>query len=259
MDFTPNTVDWTEVAEPLAGPPQCVLEDEVVAKTIEDHSYLFKIVTPIQVEVFESYLRSHPNPAFVSSVFRGLREGFWPWANTSKPGYPSVNNASRPPPTDEGKANFLRRQHDVEVEKGRFSPPLKHDLLPGMYSMPIYVVPKPNSTDYQLVTDQSHGKHSLNSMIQHNKVTGYPLGNMVHFGEMLMDLEKRGPTRNRIAWKSDIAEAYQILPMHPHWQIKQVNTVDGEHYVDCCNAFGGCASGALFTQDGKLHCSDQDA
>lgn len=53
-DFTPNMADWTEVAEPLAGPPQCVLEDEVVTKTIESHSYLFKIVTPIQVEVFES-------------------------------------------------------------------------------------------------------------------------------------------------------------------------------------------------------------
>ena len=34
--------------------------------------------------------------------------------------------------------------------------------------------------------------------------------------------------------------------MHPRWQIKQVNTVDSEHYVDRCNAFGGCTSGALF-------------
>ena len=34
--------------------------------------------------------------------------------------------------------------------------------------------------------------------------------------------------------------------MHLRWQIKQVNTVDGEHHVNRCNTFGGCSSGALF-------------
>ena len=56
-------------------------------------------------------------------------------------------------------------------------------------------------------------------MIQHDKVTGYPLDNMVHFGEMLMDLAKRQPREERVVWKSDVAEAYRILPMHPRWQI----------------------------------------
>lgn len=115
-----------------------------------------------------------------------------------------------------------------------------------MYSMPIYAVPKPNSSDYRLVTDQSCGKYSLNSMVQHDKVMGYPLDNMIHFGEMLMDLEESEPIKDRVAWKSDIAEAYQILPMHPCWKIKQVNTVNGEHHVDHCNMFGGCDLGAIF-------------
>jgi hypothetical protein len=90
-------------------------------------------------------------------------------------------------------------------------------------------------------------------MIQHDKVTGYPLDNMVHFGEMLMDLERDEPGKRRVAWKSDIvawqsdiAKAYQIISMHPCWQIKQVNNIDGEHHIDRCSAFGGCASGALF-------------
>ena len=112
--------------------------------------------------------------------------------------------------------------------------------------MPMYAVPKPSSVNFRLVTDQSCGKYLLNSMIQHDLVTSYQLDNLVHFGEMLMDLEKREPGKRRVAWKSDIAEAYRIILMHPRWQIKQVNTVDGEHHVDCCNTFGGCASGALF-------------
>lgn len=34
--------------------------------------------------------------------------------------------------------------------------------------------------------------------------------------------------------------------MHPFWQIKQVNTVDGQRYIDCNNVFGGRRSGDLF-------------
>ena len=231
-DFTPNTADWTETALPLEGPPPDELENAEVTKTLEEHPKLFQIVTPIQVEVLETYLVTHPNPAFVTLVCRGLREGFWPWASTTKPGYLSTNDESRPPPTDMGKAAFLRKQCDVEVAKERFSPPFKQGLLPRMYSMPIYAVPKPDATDYHLVTDQSCGKFSLNSMIMHTKVTGYPFDNMVHFGEMLMDLERREPGKQHVVWKSDIVEAYRIIPMHPHWQIKQINTIDGVHHID---------------------------
>ena len=83
-NFTPNTAVWTEVAEPLVGPPPCVLDDDEVTKTIQENSYLFKIVTPIRVDVFESYLMLHPNTDFVASVCWGLREGFWPWATPLK-------------------------------------------------------------------------------------------------------------------------------------------------------------------------------
>jgi hypothetical protein len=251
-ELTPNTADWTLTAEPLEGPPQSALDDEPVSKTLRENPHLFKIVTPIHVDTFEAYLTSHPNKAFVKSVCDGLREGFWPWAITPSPGYPVINDESKPSPADEKRADFLRVQRDVEVAKERFSPPFRHDLLPGMYCMPIYAVPKPHSTDLRLVTDQSYGKYSLNSMIRHDRVTGYPLDNMVHFGEMLMDLAKREPEEERVVWKSDIAEAYRILPMHPRWQIKQVNRFDDEYYVDRCNAFGGCGAGAIFISVNSL-------
>ena len=245
-DFSPTTSDWTLTAEPLEGPPQSELDDENVKKTIRENPHLFKIVTPIKVDIFEAYLSTHPNQPFVKSVCKGLREGFWPWARTPCAGYPIINDESKPPPLDKKKADFLRAQRDSEVAKGRFSPPFKHELLPGMYCMPIYAVPKPHSSDLRLVTDQSYGKYSPNSMIQHDKVTGFPLDNMMNFGEMLIDLERRAPGEEKVAWKSDIAEAYRILPMHKHWQVKQVVRVDDECHVDHCNVFGGCGAGALF-------------
>ena len=242
-DFSPTTSDWTLTAKPLEGPPQSTLDDEVITKTLSKHPDLFKIVTPIWVDVFETYLSTHPNHPFVKLVCKGLREGFWPWAMTPIPGYPIINNKSKPTPKDEKKAEFLRAQWDIEVTKDRFSPPFKGGLLPGMYCMPIYAVPKPHSSDLCLVTDQSYGKFSL---ITHNKVTGFPLDNMVHFGEMLIDLEKREPGGEKVAWKSYVAEAYWILPMHPRWQIKQVNRVDDKYHVDRCNSFGGSGSPGIF-------------
>ena len=244
-DFSPNTADWTLTAEPLEGPPQSALDDEVVTKTLNENPDLFKIVTPIRVDIFEAYLSSHPNQPFVKSVCRGLREGFWPWAETPKPGYPVMLDESQAAPADVKKAEFLRTQRDRELAMDRFSAPFTH-LLPGMYCMPIYAVPKPHSTDLRLVTDQSYGKYSLNSMIKHEKVTGFPLDNMIHFGEMLMDLERREPGKEKVVWKSDVAEAYRILPMHCRWQIKQVTRVDDEYHVDRCDAFGGCGAGGLF-------------
>jgi len=68
-DFTPTTAEWTETAKPLSRPPQLVLDDPIATKTIRDYPDLFCIVTPINVDVFESYLKDHPNQPFVKSVW----------------------------------------------------------------------------------------------------------------------------------------------------------------------------------------------
>jgi len=208
---------------------------------------LFKIITPINVDRFEELLSDHPNPLFVHSVCDGLREGFWPWADTLKDGYPSSYDGSRSTPDDIEKSNFIREQCKTEIQKGRFSESFGSELLPGMYCMPVHCVPKPGSTDLRMVTDHSAGQFSLNSMIDHNLVTGYPLDNLTHMGEMLLSYHRwSNSDRKLVMWKSDIAEVYRLMPVHPFWQIKQINTVDGLRYVDRNNAFGSSASGAIF-------------
>ena len=129
---------------------------------------------------------------------------------------------------------------------GRFSDSFGDKLLPGMYSMPIHAIPKPNSNDFRLVTNQSVGAHLLNSMIKREDITGYPLDNMTHLGEMLMRKKNEFPGERLVLFKSDIAEAYRLLPVHPLWQIKEINTIRGLHHVDRRNCFGGKASGSLF-------------
>jgi hypothetical protein len=250
---TPTIAEWSETAIPLPAPPIAEIDNPVACQTIAENPSLFKIVSPIDVDRFQELLVNHPNPLFVDSVCAGLRRGFWPWADTLKEGYPSIFDGARPTPSDDRRAAFIRDQRDIEIQKGRFSESFGPDLLPGMYCMPAHAVPKPNSSDLRMVTDHSAGPFSLNSMVDHDQVTGYPLDNMTHMGEMLIAHHRLASgDRKTVVWKSDIAEAYRLMPLHPHWQLKQINTVDGLRYVDRNVPFGNSSSAGIFISFNSL-------
>jgi hypothetical protein len=91
MDFSGSpTASWTKLQPPLPTVPASKLENYVVNKTIIDYPHLFKIVTPIKVDVFRKLLMTHPNQPFIESVCKGLTEGFWPWADTKVGIYPDT-------------------------------------------------------------------------------------------------------------------------------------------------------------------------
>jgi len=125
-------------------PPPEERQGSAAAHTIATYPHLFRVVTPINVDRFEQLLEDHPNPAFVASVCHALHEGFWPWAVTDA--YPSTNdNSMRTSKKTEVQAAFVDSQVREEIRLGRFSESFGTDLLPGMHSVPIHVVPKPNS------------------------------------------------------------------------------------------------------------------
>ena len=143
---------------PLPRPPEQELEKYITTKTIIDNPSLFKIISPIHVDAFEHSLTTCPNQLFVQSVCAGLRHGFWPWADTMIEGYPTTHDASNKSHRDHHESLFLQSQIEIEAQKHRFSPTFGTDLLLGMYSMPIYGVPKTlRNPNLRMVTDQSAG------------------------------------------------------------------------------------------------------
>ena len=121
-----------------------------------------------------------------------------------------------------------------------------------MYSTPIHAVPKHGSSDLCMVTDQSASKFSLNSMIARDHIKAYPLDNMNHLGEQLLYFHRLFSDEPLMLFKLDVGEAYCLIPVHPLWQIKQINTINGSHFVDQCNAFGGHASGSIWISVNRL-------
>jgi hypothetical protein len=83
-------------------------------------------------------------------------------------------------------------------------------------------------------------------MIKREDIAGYPLDNMTHLGEMLLRKKAEFPDKELTLFKSDVSDAYRNLPMHPLWQIKQVNMIQRRCHVDRRNCFGGTGSGLLF-------------
>ncbi|KAG2754245.1 DNA/RNA polymerase [Suillus brevipes Sb2] len=218
MSACSRTALWTETADPMPRPPSVEFDNLEALKTIKSRPDLFKVSTPIRIDVFKSLLAHHPNPALTQFA----------------------------PDSAKAEEDFLRSQIDKEVEVGRYSQPFGSDLLPGMYSMPIHAVPKPNSDKHRLVTDHSAGKFALNSMILHEDIAGVTFDNVQDLGNGLRVHRRSNPDTPLVIWKADVSEAYRQMPMRPLWQIKQVVSFQGRRYIDRRNVFGGRASQRIF-------------
>lgn len=243
---TPRTVSAysTLTAVPLPSPPRNELRNKVARKTIAQNPDLFKVVSPIKVDVFKKYVKDHPNQSFVQSVVRSLKNGFWPWADTSDPSFPTTYDGSRQGPriTSEDKAKVIRQQCEDEMKLGRWSKSFGDRLLPGMHSSPINAVPKSTPGKFRIIVDQSRGPHALNSRIPKSQVK-VQLDNVHDLGKELIAVRKKYPNRKLCLFKSDVKSAYRQLPMHPLWQIKQAIPVDGQYHIDRCNTIGNRGGG----------------
>jgi hypothetical protein len=247
-----TAADWTISANTLPRPSSDEWQNASALRMVAQRPDLFQIISPIDVSALERLTVTHPNRPFVESVIEGIKDGFWPWASTTKEGYPLTHDESKLVHLTEEKEKFISEQVKHEQDLGRMSLPFGKDLLPGMYCMPNYVVPKPHSAGWRLVNDLSAGLFSLNSMVEHEFITGYPLDNLTHFGELLMKKQRENPGVRFVAWKSDVAEAYRICPMHVLWQLKQIVKLKGELMVDRVNVFGGSGSGPIFISVNSL-------
>ncbi len=135
----------------------------------------------------------------------GLETGFWPWADTSNPGYPTTNDNSFRPLRDHSHMDFVRSQRDTEIDLRRFSHSFGSDLLPGMHSVPIGVVSKPHSTKLHLIVNHSAGDFSPNSMIPKHEGHVH-LDTLKHLGRALIHAWcKYGRDIKLVLFKSDVS------------------------------------------------------
>ncbi|TFY78173.1 hypothetical protein EWM64_g5842 [Hericium alpestre] len=72
------------------------------------------------------------------------------------------------------------------------------------------------------------------------------LDNVQDLGRVLLCVRHEYPSRKLVLFKSDVAEAYRQMPMHPWWQARQVVSIGNRRMVDRANVFGRCRSGNIW-------------
>ena len=198
----------SETLLPLPDVPDDELMNTAVTQTINNYPNLFAIVTPINIRRLQSLLINHPNRPFISSILSGLQDGFWPWADTQHRTYPTTMDYYKPREFEVPIQQFLHNQRDEEIRLGRFSKSFGTDLLPGMYAMPIHVIPKPHTINFRLISNLSAGDYAPNTMINKNKVTNLPLNTITDLGAALIAYRRTHGDIKLVMWKSDVAQAY---------------------------------------------------
>ena len=176
---------------------------------------LFKIICKIDINAFERLLTHHPNRAFVDSVLVGLHKVFWPFADTTKKGYPKSWDGSWCLPKSEQECDFLEEQIQTEIATECFSELFETELLPGMYSLPVHAISKPDSDTMCLIVDHSSRDFSPILMITWEDIMGVWLDGLHTLGVSIMQSKHNCPNTDLILYKSDVSAAYHQLLMHP--------------------------------------------
>lgn len=122
--------------------PQAALDDVATNTTICFCPDLFKIVLPINVNLFKFLLVAHPNCPLVMSVCHELCAGFWLMAQHEAVDSVLADNSACPHSTEQ--LTFLMCQYENKVTTRCFSPCFGADLLLAMYSFLLFAVPKPD-------------------------------------------------------------------------------------------------------------------
>ena len=207
--------------------------------TILDQPDLFKIICKIDINTFEKLLTHHLNHSFIDSLLVGLYEGFWPFADMTKEGYPKLWDGVWHLPKSEQECDFLEEQVQTKIATEHFLELFRTELLPGMYSLPVHTVPKPDSDMMHLVVDHSSGDFSPNLMVVWEDVAEVHLDRLHTLGVSIMWIKHNCPNADLGLYKSDVSAAYCQLPMHPLYQILQIVTMGRQRYIDRSNNFGG--------------------
>ncbi|KAH9856337.1 hypothetical protein C2E23DRAFT_857310 [Lenzites betulinus] len=160
--------------------------------------------------------------------------------------YPHLFKIVTPIDVDKFSAMLVAHPNQLfrneEVALSRYLQHFGSKLLRRMYLMPVHVVPKPRSSKFRLVNDQSAGSYSLNSMIRPESIKGVVLDGIPVLGAALRCFRRDHQDSELIMCKSDVSQVYRQMPVSPHWQIRQVVTIDSLRHVDQCNLFGGRGS-----------------
>ena len=195
--------------------------------------------SPLQWEVWQEHLRSHPDRDYAEYLICGLRDGF-------RIGFDYQGHKSRS--SRENMRSAVERPEVVRecIEKeciaGRLLGPLDPALFPEVHTSRFGVIPKSDSGSWRLIVDLSAPEGaSVNDGISRE---------VCSLSYMTVDDAAR--VIEASGWgaylaKVDIKNAYWIIPVHPEDRALLGMQWEGALYVDAALPFGLRSAPKIFT------------
>jgi len=171
---------------------------------------LRRIVSPLQWQVWDSWLSGHHVKGFRDYIVNRVREDYWIGFNYQHPCLPSTSNLR-----SAGRHTAVIDEYlGAECAAGRVLGPFKPHDFPQMQISPFGVVPKRRTRNWHLIVDLSspHGD-SVNEGIP-EAWCSLSYISVHNAARTIQDFE-----RGSLMAKVDIKSVYRNMPIHPdnHW------------------------------------------
>ena len=167
--------------------------------------------TPIHIDLLMWYLSSHLDQTFASYVYTGLSKGFHIGFNHSST---RLQSASRNHPFSLANPTVVENHIATEVLAGQLVGPVAGPLTPLIHVSPLGLVPKSHQVDqWRMIVDLSfpHGS-SVNDSIP-PELCSLAYASVDDAVEHILHLG-----RSAQMVKTDLKDAYRMVPIHPHDQ-----------------------------------------
>ena len=196
------------------------------------------VSTPINVNILEEELSSHPDRNFVNSLVNCLRYGTHVGYNGPQKSRVSRNLISATQHPDVVSSNISK-----EVNLGRVAGPFTSSPLPHLQCHPVGVVPKKHSSEWRTIYHLSYPEGD--SINDHIPKDPYAL-QYVRVDDAIRILKSLGS--GSFMAKTDLKSAFRLIPVHPDdWNLLGIYW-KSQYYVDLYLPFGLRSAPFLFNQ-----------
>jgi len=187
-----------------------------------------KLPTPINLEPLSFLLKSYDSD-LKTFLLSGFTLGFHLGSDFNKPSEMQCKNHKSALDNRVIVAEKIRK----EIDKGRCKDPFEHPPFSKFTCSPLGLIPRKEEGKFRLIHDFSYPKgDSVNSVIpkEYTSVSYENIETVIHL------VQQHG--HNCLMAKSDIEDAFRLLPIHPDDHHLLGFTWEGKYYYDTCLPMG---------------------
>ena len=196
--------------------------------------------SPVRMDALAPFLEAHPDQAFAAYTSEGFRTGF---RIDFRHGFAQLKSRKRNHPSCRSNPSVVEEKLRVELAAGRLYGPVPTHLLSGVHVSPMGLVPKPHQENkFRMIVD-------LSTPAQKSVNDGIPsdLCSLKYSSvdDAVAKIQVLG--KGTMLVKSDLKDAYRIVPVHPDDYHLLGIAWDECVYVDRALPFGLCSAPKIFS------------